>query len=214
MWLKRNSASTYDIAFSQGGGGDNQTLHIGFALAIRSFQLYNNDLNVTITGDNNWHHWACTYDNITQEKKSLPGWHLIGEDIASNDFIGTGNTTLYIGDIAYTSNEFDGSIDELRVWTRTLTAAEVQNNFNCEISTQSAWQQPIISTRDDGTNNTSENTLIDATGNNNTGNLQNFALTCSTSNWIAPGAVTSGVFMPCLHDQYSDLAFKAALGCQ
>ena len=43
-----------------------------------------------------------------------------------------------------------------------------------------------------GGTNTGLNTASDASGNGNTGTLYNFALSGSTSNWVAPGAVTSG----------------------
>ena len=41
-------------------------------------------------------------------------------------------------------------------------------------------------------NNTSVNTLTDSSGNSNTGTLNGFALTGSTSNWVAPGGVVTG----------------------
>jgi hypothetical protein len=51
-----------------------------------------------------------------------------------------------------------------------------------------------------GSNNITYSTTIDASGNNITGTLTNVVLTGTSSNWVAPGAVTSGsnspVFLP------------------
>ena len=40
---------------------------------------------------------------------------MIGQDVAASAFVGfNGNTDLYIGDVSYGGNNFDGSIDEMR----------------------------------------------------------------------------------------------------
>ncbi|WP_317897305.1 LamG-like jellyroll fold domain-containing protein [Aurantibacillus circumpalustris] len=85
-------------------------------------------------------------------------------------------------------------LDELKVWNRALCAPEIQNNMNCEIVTTGMglvanyhFNQGNI-----GVNNSSINTLTDFSGSLNTGTLINTALTSTISNWVAPGAVTSG----------------------
>ena len=69
MWLKRNSTNTYDVAFSQGDPGalpaNNTVLHIGFSATGRFiFNFYHDDLEIPVTQDANWHHWAATFDNV------------------------------------------------------------------------------------------------------------------------------------------------------
>ncbi|WP_439516432.1 LamG-like jellyroll fold domain-containing protein, partial [Sediminibacterium sp.] len=84
-------------------------------------------------------------------------------------------------------NIFNGNMDELRVWNRALSACEINANKGCELSgTQTGlaayykFNQGSINV-----NNSSVNTLVDASGNNNTGTLTGFALTGTTSNWVA-----------------------------
>jgi hypothetical protein len=204
MWLKRNSTNTYDVAFSQGiAGADNQLLHIGFSSDnefIFNFFGTGYDLEVPITNDANWHHWACTFDNTTRQKKIYRDGVLIGQNIADAAFAGNGNFSR-IGTIAYPTNEFDGSIDELRIWSKELSQTEVQNYMNCEISFQPNllaafhFNQGIASA-----NNAGEATLLNSVSNIYEGVLQNFQLTGATSNWIAPGAVVSGNIcsIPCI----------------
>ncbi|MEI2748946.1 MAG: LamG domain-containing protein [Ferruginibacter sp.] len=141
MWLKRNSSNTYDVAFAQGtSGSDNQLLHIGFSNEnefIFNFFGGPNDLEIPITNDANWHHWACTFDNVAKTRKVYRDGVLIGQaTIPTSTFVGNGSFTTIGVTSAYPGDEFDGSIDEVRIWTKTLSAAEVLNNFNCEISSQ------------------------------------------------------------------------------
>lgn len=87
-----------------------------------------------------------------------------------------------------------GSIDEVRFWSRAVPQAEIINNMNCELATGQTgllayykFNQGI-----DNADNTSITTLIDNSGNGNTGTLSNFTLTGATSNWDSSGAVTTG----------------------
>ncbi|MEI6020869.1 MAG: LamG-like jellyroll fold domain-containing protein, partial [Bacteroidota bacterium] len=91
-------------------------------------------------------------------------------------------------------NNFFGNIDEVRVWSKSLSQCEIQTYLNCEIPTTASnlianyhFNQGTAA----GTN-TGINTLIDASGNSNTCTLNNFTLSGSTSNWVSPGGVVSG----------------------
>ncbi len=202
MWLKRNSTTTYDIAFGQGDPGNpanNTALHIGFTSGNDFiFNFYNDDLYVPDVNDGNWHHWACTYDFVTKAKKVYKDGVLVGQNTATIGFIGYGgDDNLYIGDASYgvtfPGNAFDGSMDELRVWNTARTQTQIQAGLNCEIQARPGllaayhFNQGISAV-----NNFSETTLIDAGGNGNTGTLNNFALAGPTSNWVAPGGVVTG----------------------
>jgi hypothetical protein len=89
------------------------------------------------------------------------------------------------------NSNYSGDMDEVRIWNRALCQAELSNNKTCELSgTQTGLQayykfnQGFI-----GTDNTSETSLTDATGNGNTGTLHGFTLKGSSSNWI--GGITT-----------------------
>jgi hypothetical protein len=85
-------------------------------------------------------------------------------------------------------------MDEFRIWNTTRSECEINTYMNCEIPSSAAglvvnyhFNQGI-----DNFTNPSVTSLTDASGNSNTGTLNSFALTGSTSNWIAPGAVANG----------------------
>ncbi|MBK7668471.1 MAG: SBBP repeat-containing protein [Sphingobacteriaceae bacterium] len=90
---------------------------------------------------------------------------------------------------------WSGDIDEVRIWNRTLCAAEIVNNMNGEIPTNSTgllanyhFNQGVA-----GQLNPTVTTLTDATSNAFNGTLTNFTLNGATSNWTLPGSVTTSV---------------------
>lgn len=148
-----------------------------------------------------WTHVAVTFDAIARSVSFYMNGNLLSTHSSGNAgpvaSPGTDNGVINIGRQNPSScvcNNFDGRMDELRIWTRTLCQGEIQARMNCEIPTTASglaanyhFNQGVA-----GGSNGSTNTLTDASGNGNTGTLTNFALTGSTSNWISPGAVTSG----------------------
>lgn len=160
---------------------------------------WGNDLTV-VTGDisGSWHHVAVTYDG-NQRVIYLDG-NVIGTD---NPMINSHNVPnindFAIGLTAPFLNEyFEGFMDEVRIWNVARTSCEIYTYKDCEIPTTSAglvanyhFNQGVAAA-----NNASENTLIDDAGNNNNGNLTNFSLAGSASNWVALGGVVSGNITP------------------
>lgn len=91
-------------------------------------------------------------------------------------------------------NYLNGSIDEFRVWNRQLCIDEILNNKDGEIlttapglATNMHFNQGIA-----GGNNSTVTSALDDSGFSRNGTLTNFALTGTASNWITPGAITSG----------------------
>ncbi len=83
-------------------------------------------------------------------------------------------------------NNFDGKMDELRVWSRTLSQCEIINNMNCEINPVGQTGLAALYRFNQGylnVSNAAVATLTDLSGSGNTGTLTNFALTSTTSNW-------------------------------
>jgi hypothetical protein len=194
-WAKANAINRDNILAGQGPIGNNTGLHIGFRPNnVFTFAFYNNDLNTSTTyTDNNWHHWACVYsiEGTVRTRSIYRDGQLVAQDNPSANFQGSG--TFYIGKHDWGAN-FQGNIDEVRIWNRALCQGEIQNGMNCEIPTSGTgllanyhFNQGTVNL-----NNSLVNTLTDASGNGFTGTLANFALSGSTSNWTAPGGVVSG----------------------
>jgi hypothetical protein len=85
----------------------------------------------------------------------------------------------------------NGSLDEVRLWSRELNATEIANNINCEITAGGTNLNANYHFNQGGagSNNAVETTLLDASGNANNASLKNFALDGLTSNWVAPGGI-------------------------
>lgn len=103
----------------------------------------------------------------------------------------TGAHTLRLGNWSGGDRNWNGQLDEVRLWNKALSQTEVQNNMNCQLTGAEPgllayyrFNQGYINA-----DNSSVKTLTDASGNGHTGVLTNFALTGSRSNWIA-GKVT------------------------
>ena len=103
----------------------------------------------------------------------------------------TTGVPLSIGnsDASYSSEDFLGEIDDVRIWNVARTQSEIQNNMYTYY-TGSMTNLKAYYRFDQGnasTTNTGLNKLIDYSGNCNTGTLTNFALTGATSNWVSTG---------------------------
>ncbi|MEM0992760.1 MAG: LamG-like jellyroll fold domain-containing protein [Bacteroidota bacterium] len=108
----------------------------------------------------------------------------------------TGDDMRLILGVDYPLSEyFNGQIDEVRIWNRALTDAEVQSHMNCRYAVPENCLVAYY-TFNQGTaggNNVSETILVDATENDLDLTLMNFALTGTSSNWIASNAPLSNI---------------------
>jgi hypothetical protein len=143
--------------------------------------------------DGNWHHMACVW-----EKNKIMATYLDGalqdSRAAANVNLPIISANALLGSNQGGSEYTNGSIDEMRVWNRALCQGEIQNNMNGELSLPQTglvayykFNQGLASAA-----NPTITTAINELGATNTGTLTSFALTSTTSNWVAPGAVVSG----------------------
>jgi hypothetical protein len=144
---------------------------------------WGNDLAI-VTGDISgaWHHVAVTYDGTTRSIY-LDGV-LSGSDTPGANNVPFSNN-LTIGR-TWTSEYFNGSIDELRIWNVVRTQGQIQDNMNCSIP---GGKPGLVANYNfnAGTpngNNAGVTTLNDVSTFLNNGTLTNFALTGTTSNWV------------------------------
>lgn len=148
-------------------------------------------INGTVTlSDGNWHHIAVTYDNsLSTNKYKL---YVDGSLDTQGDISTATNTValtnMIIGRRINPSfgGYFNGSIDEVRVWDKALTLAEIQANINYQFCTAPANLVAYFK-MNEGTVNSNNTTVtsINSTAGSYTGTLNNFVLNGTTSNFIS-----------------------------
>lgn len=93
----------------------------------------------------------------------------------------------------WNGRSFKGSMDGVRVWRRALSQSEIQARRSCELASAPTGLVARYNFNQ-GTaqgSNSGITSLTDGSGNNANGTLTNFALTGTTSNWVAPSGVTA-----------------------
>jgi len=121
-WGKSTTtAGGYRWIFAYGSGGTGQAMFIGMNGTTLYGGGYGDDVTVANFWDTNWHHIALTYDGTTailyadgiQVASAAKNWNLVAN-------------LAYIGRQVNTAAEFwNGQIDDVRLYNRVLTAAEV-----------------------------------------------------------------------------------------
>ena len=144
-------------------------------------------VNFTLTADT-WQHLA-----LVKEDKMIRVYVngvLIQSAYHPNAVNYNGAQTLKLGAWGGGGRNWNGEMDEVRIWERVLCADEISSHISCELSgTQTGlWAYYKANQGFAGCNNTSLTTLTDETGNHN-GTLQGFDLTGTNSNFTA-GQVT------------------------
>jgi len=132
-----------------------------------------------------WNHFVMTYDGST-----LTLYHngiSVGTQSASGN-ITTTTETLYIGNLLFQTTNFNlnGQMDDVALWSKSLTANEVTTLYNgCSMDLTASGLELAYEFNQGagGGNNTSITSLIDSKGNIN-GVLNNFSLTGATSNFV------------------------------
>ncbi|MBK9673493.1 MAG: LamG domain-containing protein [Bacteroidetes bacterium] len=202
FWMNYNTALPNQRLFNFSDGG---TVFMRFTPSNSngnpSFEIANGAAPLVLEGSNNlptgiWTHIAITagagqYILYINGAPASSGTSSIVPSIL-------GATTInYLGHNGTADPFYNGSIDEFRVWYRTLCQQEVQTNRTCEygfsglpgLHTYYRFNQGV-----GGGNNSVFTTLQDESINNLNGNLVNFSLNGTNSNWIAGGGVTTGLF--------------------
>ncbi|MFZ0546708.1 MAG: LamG-like jellyroll fold domain-containing protein [Candidatus Promineifilaceae bacterium] len=124
-WAKRDNANSYHFILSQGTGTSFQGLNFGY--------MSSNKLRCAIWGesldspqtytDNDWHHVACTFDATTRIMKLYRDGVLLNQYTAGGVYSGFGDT--YVGSRFGNDRYFNGSLDEIGIWTQPLTDDQI-----------------------------------------------------------------------------------------
>ncbi|MEI6753956.1 MAG: LamG-like jellyroll fold domain-containing protein [Paludibacter sp.] len=138
---------------------------------------------------NTWTHVAITYDAATTTMKLYKNGVLV---IANNAVPPiTADNSVIIGTYGNNIGDFNGDMDEVKIWNRALTDAEIAADKSVRLA---GTESGLVAYYDfnggsAGDNNAGITTLQDKSANANNGVLYNFALSGASSNWIKSSVV-------------------------
>lgn len=148
--------------------------------------------------DDNWHHVAITFTNDGTPNISDAVFYVDGVvDAQSAAVSGSFSTditsnTILIGKNIDDTKFFNGTIDELRIWSVARTQLDIQEKMRCELTGSETGLEAYYNFNHGTAEgaNTAITTLTDATANTRNGALNNFDLTNgnATSNFVAGSA--------------------------
>ncbi len=167
MWVKRNTTGRNQTFLSQGTGGVNENLVVGFEDNDKPvFSFWGNDLvasspNAAYTDTENWHQYAGTYDVSTDARKLYVDGTLVAQDSShSQHYQGVGDILLGNGTEGWAGNYFDGHMDDVRLYHGIMDDAQI-----AALHTQSMVAHWNFDTIDGGT------TADDSSGFSNNGQI-------------------------------------------
>lgn len=134
LWAKRDSITGQQLLIAQGEGKPNHALLIGFRQTHNFFMAFWENAIDTPTqySDNNWHHWACTYDNQTKTQTVYCDGKLVTSRISTSDTFAIGN--FYIGCRFGFQDAFNGCIADVRIWDIARTEKEIQDSMYLQLT--------------------------------------------------------------------------------
>ena len=194
-WINPKSAGSR-IGFF----GQNDIIEFGFSNSntMSCWTAASNQINWTFDGTsfpfNSWHHVAIVGDG-TALKMYVDGL-LKATLVSSTSSYGSSGYNFNIGGAVWdpSGNNFNGSIDEVRVWNVARSQTQIQATMNTQLVGNETglvayynFNQGVVAG-----NNNGLTTVNDQTVNAYNGTLNNFALTGSSSNWVAGAQSTGG----------------------
>ncbi|WP_395060081.1 SBBP repeat-containing protein [Flavobacterium sp.] len=203
-WVYTTNAGSYQTIYAEGNTIDDNPMFsftklggtAGFEIVLRNASA----VGLVVSGTsgklplNTWTHVSFVRTSATTASLYINGINTDNFTYANPGTITTNVTNIGVRQRTGFDGYLNGNLDEVRLWNRALTQAEIMNNMNCELPT---GQTGLLSyyqfnQGQNGADNSTINTLTDASGNGNTGTLTNFARSGTTSNWVLPGGVTTG----------------------
>ena len=174
FWNLRISAGSIRFEMMEAGGAN--------AVDVSTPLTYN---------DNTWHHVAVTRSS-NAVKIIMDGYVVVNNTSAANTSLTNTTDPIRIGQSA--CNNFIGELDETRIWSEARTVCEIYENKDFEFNSTSTtlkfnahYNQGIA-----GGSNGAVTSVINSASNGIAGSLVSFALTGSTSNWVASACPAQG----------------------
>ena len=199
-WVRPTSGIFSRIVFAQFSTSNFAALSTGGTANIY-FYVVAGGINYSISTTanlplNQWTHVAARWTAATQSVTVF--FNGVQQAGTGGGTSSTGTSGLMtIGTRPGGAQYFPGNIDEVRIWSEARSLCEIQSNMNRHFT---GPETNLVSFYDfnhgvAGGNNAGVTTLTDYSGTSNNGTLTNFALTGTTSNWVASAAdiTSSGV---------------------
>ncbi|KPA18019.1 Pentaxin, partial [Candidatus Magnetomorum sp. HK-1] len=169
FWARHIQNDIDSFIIFHGTGSVNYGLHIGFrSNNAFAFAFIGNDLNYSDSPDGQWHHWACTFDSSSKARIIYKDGVLVANDTSSSNYLGSGN--LLLGEYNGSVLQYNGELDELRIWSGVRTQTQIVDNMNATLSEIDSSLLAYYQF-----NHSSGLTLSDLSGNNHHGTLTNMA---------------------------------------
>ncbi|MFM1961928.1 MAG: hypothetical protein RLZZ172_773, partial [Bacteroidota bacterium] len=186
-----------------------------------AFGIGNSDKTIWSTSDintGNWVHVAVTRTASTGLMQIFINGVL--ESSATGPTAARTTTNIAIGRVQTGINYFNGTIDELRVWSTVRTSTEINANKDIELTGTPTGLVNYFKFNQGtaGGSNTSITTLTDAMGTADTKTLNGFAKTGSTSNFVTGATFSTSIATHpstaqqdlCINGTSTDLSVTAA----
>lgn len=198
-WVKFNSltADQEIISKSVAGSGAEMLVYNGGGSYNLAFYLMNNASNasyITYPASNLttgiWYHLAATWDGTKEGMRLYVNGDSVGARTDIGNITSTGITnpagSLKLGQWSEsaTTRYFNGSMDEVRIWSTTRTQAQIRANMYNIVSAATGLEGYYKFDLGTASGSNTNTALYDVSGNYRAGTLTNFALTGSASNWI------------------------------
>ena len=123
FWARRDVIDGYHTVLGQGYPGT-MGRAIGFRGDRFSCAVSLDGLETPADAGTDWHHWACTFDASTNLTTIYRDGMQVAQNTASIPIGGSG--PLYIGRAHWGGGNFDGLIDEVRVWSVARAQEQVE----------------------------------------------------------------------------------------
>lgn len=168
--------------------------------------MYNNAPRIEISGaglngqtpvnDGKWHHVAVVFDPSvkTNQLRLYVDGKLDTSGDLSTKILTANSTPFQIGERVDGVNNFEGEIDEVRFFDYARTEKEINTDMGreyCKIP-KGLVAYYKLNEGNPGASNKGKTTATDHSGNKYHGQLNNFALSGSTSNWVTGSGIKGG----------------------
>jgi len=141
IWASTNQAGTHSI-FQQNTASDaNRVLaHIDFNSNGHTYWDYGNiwaggrlNCNTPPTTFGNWSHYVFVADEVTNNLSIYKDGILVCSNTSANPSFTAETVDFGFGSVATSSYCYNGTLDDIGIWNRALTACEIQDLYSSQL---------------------------------------------------------------------------------